>query len=105
MSAHPAHSAGDVDVEVGAKVGEKPADSSASTKHPFEAGVSEVVSVRDKSTIFSKLRKIELWLDKKLKVEPMGIDRIPEDQRRPPSTLNVRSGAYILAMRLQEVHC
>lgn len=34
------------------------------------------------------LREGEEWLDAKLGVETQGIDRIPEDEKRPPSIIN-----------------
>ena len=34
------------------------------------------------------LRRGEEWLDEKVGVETRGIDRIPEDEKRPPSILN-----------------
>ncbi|PYI17227.1 hypothetical protein BO99DRAFT_463720 [Aspergillus violaceofuscus CBS 115571] len=35
------------------------------------------------------LHNWEAWIDSKLGVETMGIERIPEDQRRPPENLNM----------------
>lgn len=34
------------------------------------------------------LRNSELWLDRKLGIETQGIDRIPEEEKRPPSIIN-----------------
>lgn len=35
------------------------------------------------------LRRGEEWLDEKMGIELQGIDRIPEEEKRPPSILNV----------------
>ncbi|PYI10925.1 hypothetical protein BO78DRAFT_304288 [Aspergillus sclerotiicarbonarius CBS 121057] len=35
------------------------------------------------------LRQAETWMDRKLGVEGMGIERVPDDQRRPPEMLNM----------------
>ena len=36
-----------------------------------------------------RLRHGEQWLDRKMGIETQGVDRIPEDNKRPPSILNV----------------
>jgi hypothetical protein len=38
---------------------------------------------------FRYLSKSEAWLDEKMGVETQGIDRIPEDQKQPPSVWNI----------------
>jgi len=63
--------------------------SPATDEVSIHASRSDIAVLRDKSSLLGKLRAVELWLDKKLKVEPMGIERIPEDKRRPPSVFNV----------------
>lgn len=46
--------------------------------------------MRERIPILPKLiRAIESWLDKRFGIETTGADRIPEDQRRPPSIFNV----------------
>ncbi|KAK4946067.1 hypothetical protein LTR10_014869 [Elasticomyces elasticus] len=52
-------------------------------------GELEVMAMRDRVPILRKLRAVEAWLDKKLGIETTGADRIPEDQRRPPSIFNM----------------
>jgi hypothetical protein len=57
-----------------------------------EGSINEVKRTRElqnKISIFRHLRKAEGWLDTKMGVETQGIDRIPEEQKRPPSILNV----------------
>ena len=52
-------------------------------------GELEVAHIRERVSILRKLRAVEAWMDKKVGVEKTGAERIPEDQRRPPSVLNV----------------
>jgi hypothetical protein len=52
-------------------------------------GELEVMAMRERIPILRKLRAIEAWLDKKFGIETTGADRIPEDERRPPSIFNV----------------
>jgi hypothetical protein len=53
-------------------------------------GELEVMEMRERISILRKLHAAEAWLDKKFGIETTGADRIPEDQRRPPSIFNVR---------------
>jgi hypothetical protein len=52
-------------------------------------GELQVIAMRERVPILRKLRTMEAWLDKKLGIETTGADRVPEDQRRPPSIFNV----------------
>lgn len=54
-------------------------------------GELEVIEMRERISILRTLKAGEAWLDKKFGIETTGADRIPEDQRRPPSIFNVRS--------------
>lgn len=86
--------AGETDVESkGARektvLSQECASTSTAPSVNIEPGTSELVALREKSSILAKLRAAELWLDKKLKLEPMGIERVREDERRPPKALNV----------------
>ena len=58
---------------------------------PADPGEARVADIRRGSRILQKLRAAETWLDRKLNFEAMGVERIPEDKRRPPSVLNVRT--------------
>ncbi|KAL9084883.1 MAG: hypothetical protein Q9165_007836 [Trypethelium subeluteriae] len=52
----------------------------------------EVIVARElqhRNTILHKLRQGEEWLDAKMGIETRGIDRIPDEERRPPSIWNV----------------
>jgi hypothetical protein len=61
----------------------------------FEVDVGSINEVKrtrelqNKISIFRHMGKVEEWLDKKMGVETQGIDRIPEEQKRPPSIWNV----------------
>lgn len=51
----------------------------------------EIARAREIQNSIAPLRwltKGELWLDKKMGIETQGIDRIPEDQKRPPHLIN-----------------
>lgn len=93
--------AGETDVESGKGAGEKTvlskecASTSTAPSLNMEPGTSELVAMREKSSILAKLRAAELWLDKKLKLEPMGIERVREDERRPPKALNVSFSLFL----------
>jgi hypothetical protein len=65
------------------------------------AGELEVIAMRERIPILRKLRAAEAWLDKKFGIETTGADRIPEEQRRPPSIFNV---CQVLHMRTPELH-
>jgi hypothetical protein len=58
-----------------------------------EVGSIEAVKARDlqnKNVVFRKLRQGEEWLDQKMGIESTGIDRIPDEDKEPPSIWNVR---------------
>lgn len=54
-----------------------------------EDEIAETKKIQDGNKILRKLRKGEEWLDRKLGIELQGIDRIPDEQKRPPSILNM----------------
>ena len=56
---------------------------------PNDAGEGEVMKIRQGNSVLRSLRKAETWMDRKMKLEAMGVERIPEDKREPPSILNV----------------
>jgi len=51
--------------------------------------VKRARELQNKISLFRHMRKGEEWLDRKMGVETQGIDRIPEQQKRPPSIWNV----------------
>jgi hypothetical protein len=52
-------------------------------------GEVEVMRIRQSNFILRKLRAAETWMDRKLHVEGMGVERIPEDKRKAPHVVNV----------------
>jgi hypothetical protein len=54
-----------------------------------DLGEIEVMRIRQSNVILRKLRAFETWMDQKLKVEGMGVERIPEEKRRPPNVASV----------------
>lgn len=83
-----------------AKAFETPRDEEHGTIEPIQGddfyagprgrGELEVVQIRERFSVLRKLRAVETRLDNKLGVEKTGAERIPEDQRQPPSVMNVR---------------
>lgn len=57
------------------------------------SGASNDVIVEDTGRTLprglQKLRNVETWLDKKLGIETQGVERIREDERKPPPTSNI----------------
>jgi cytosine/uracil/thiamine/allantoin permease len=75
------------DVESGVKV-----NSFEDIRHGSVVPEEEVVIARKIQHSFAPFRymsKGEAWLDEKMGVETQGIDRIPEDQKQPPSMWNI----------------
>lgn len=59
--------------------------------HDVHSDSAEVIKARELRSrgIFKKLRDGEEWLDAKMGIETQGIDRIHEEDKKPPSILNV----------------
>jgi hypothetical protein len=55
----------------------------------FGRGELEVIEMRGRIPVLRKLHTAEAWLDKRFGIETTGSDRIPENERRPPSIFNV----------------
>ncbi|KAI9666094.1 MAG: hypothetical protein M1821_004029 [Bathelium mastoideum] len=56
------------------------------------ASTEEVIVARElqhRNTLLHTLRRGEEWLDAKVGIETRGIDRIPDEERRPPSIWNI----------------
>jgi NCS1 nucleoside transporter family len=51
--------------------------------------IARVAHLQNRFAPLRWLNKGELWLDAKMGIETQGIDRIPEEEKRPPSTLNI----------------
>jgi len=75
------------DLEAGIIDG-KPHDSDASA----DLESAEVIKAREiqkSNTVLGKLRAGEEWLDAKMGIETQGIDRIHEEDKKPPGLMNV----------------
>lgn len=55
---------------------------------PMDPGEAEVVNIRQGNSLLRSLRNFETWMDRKLSFEAMGVERIPENKRKPPQILN-----------------
>lgn len=55
---------------------------------PMDPGEVEVVNIRQGNKLLRSLRGLEMWMDRKLNFEAMGVERIPENSRKPPQVLN-----------------
>ena len=53
-----------------------------------EIEVAKARAIQNGLAPFRWLSKGEMWLDQKMGVETQGIDRIPEEEKRPPSLWN-----------------
>jgi hypothetical protein len=56
--------------------------------------VKRTKELQSRSVILRKLRAGEEWLDAKMGIELQGVDRIPEDEKQPPSIWNVNQPAF-----------
>ena len=57
-----------------------------------EGSIDEIRRTKEiqyNTSFLRRMRKMEEWLDSKVGVELQGIDRIPEEEKRPPSMLNI----------------
>lgn len=57
-----------------------------------DASSEEIIvarEIRQRFGIFRKLRQGEEWLDAKLGIETQGVDRIREEDKKPPAKINV----------------
>jgi len=57
---------------------------------PNDPGEIQVANIRRTNGVLQHLRNLETWMDRKMKFEAMGVERIPEDKRKPPQILNLR---------------
>ncbi|KAI9710073.1 MAG: hypothetical protein M1828_002220 [Chrysothrix sp. TS-e1954] len=51
--------------------------------------IARARKVQRQTGVLRKMRQGEEWLDRKLGIELQGIDRIPEDEKRPPPVINI----------------
>lgn len=55
-----------------------------------EYGEAQIGVIQRRNPILRFLVNLESRIDKFAKFEAMGVERVPEDKRRPPQILNVR---------------
>jgi hypothetical protein len=78
------------DIEAG-NITRHPVTEKAYTDVRHGSALDEVARAREIQNSFTPLRYMrrwEEWLDEKLGIETQGIDRIPEEDKRPPSIIN-----------------
>ncbi|KAE8149066.1 permease for cytosine/purines, uracil, thiamine, allantoin-domain-containing protein [Aspergillus avenaceus] len=56
---------------------------------PGDGGENYIRRIQEGNSILRSLRNLETWIDRKLGVEAMGIERVPDDKRQPPQILNM----------------
>jgi len=61
--------------------------SGSNSKTAHEVG--NVIELQDNKGFFKTLKKGEDWLDTKLGIETRGVDRIPDEEKQPPSSWNM----------------
>lgn len=69
--------------------GSAPPPNAAQVIDPNDPGERTVANIRQSNGVLRRLRDVETWMDRKMKVEGMGVERIPENKRKPPQILNV----------------
>ena len=57
---------------------------------PNAPGEVQVSNIRKGNGMLRRLRAAETWFDRRLNFEAMGVERVPENKRQPPQSLNVR---------------
>ena len=84
---------GDNGVIVGNPVSDSKSSPSASildqVMDPDDAGEAQVLNIRQRNGVLRTLRRAERWMNRKTQFEAMGVERVPEDKRKPPGILNV----------------
>lgn len=93
---HAKQHAHDLDLDVEKKAGssdiKSPIGISSEPEHDVQIGSAEYIRARELQQslpILRKLRRGEEWLDEIMGIETQGIDRIKEEDKKPPSILNV----------------
>jgi hypothetical protein len=61
----------------------------ATMTDPGDVGEKRIRHIQEGHGLLRSLRNFETWVDGKLGVEGMGVERVPEDKRRRPQILNV----------------
>ena len=74
------------DVEANTKEAGPPA---VEVDHDSVDEVGKVRDIRQHNRFVRSMANAEGWLDAKMGIELQGIDRIPEEQKRPPQLINI----------------
>ncbi|KAE8349441.1 permease for cytosine/purines, uracil, thiamine, allantoin-domain-containing protein [Aspergillus coremiiformis] len=56
---------------------------------PEDEGEKHMRKIQEGNSLLRSLRNFETWIDRRLGVEAMGVERVPEEKRRPPQILNM----------------
>jgi hypothetical protein len=90
-SSLPASDLNEKDLESGKALSDYKSATDDPNRHGSVTPVYEIARARHLQNAIAPLRylgKGEEWLDRKMGIETQGIDRIPEEEKRPPSILN-----------------
>ncbi|RAQ45676.1 nucleoside transporter [Aspergillus flavus] len=68
---------------------ESPTERTNTAVDPGDEGEKRMRHIQEGNGLLRSLRNFETWIDRKLGVEAMGVERVPEDKRRPPQKLNM----------------
>lgn len=61
----------------------------SSSQESADHGDARIDAIRQKKPVLRFLANLESRIDRFAKFEAMGVERVPEDKRRPPQILNV----------------
>lgn len=61
-----------------------------SGRHSDDYGNAKIDAIQQRNPALRFLANLESRIDRFAKFEAMGVERVPEDQRKPPQILNVR---------------
>lgn len=83
------HEPNEKDLEAGLPSYEKQEGVVSSDVDTESAEIIRARELQQRTNILRKMREGEEWLDAKMGIETQGIDRIHEEDKRPPSLMNV----------------
>ncbi|MCJ1376862.1 hypothetical protein MMC20_008107 [Loxospora ochrophaea] len=62
-------------------------DLSASDDVLGDPGETQVIKIRQQYSVLRALRNFESWVDRQMKFEASGVERVPEEKRKPPQMM------------------
>lgn len=92
-----------MDVEKQTQTRQAPVDDDSSSANPRQAirnddPVREQINaIRQSNAVLRFLSNLERRIDKTTKFEAMGVERVLEDERKPPQILNVCHCCHVMA--------